>query len=85
MINLKIGLFKTMEVLSSCSQHVFSLLLYVVNNKHLFTKKWQVCNHDTRPANNFHLPITNLTKFQKKELIMQELKFLIVFLLTSSV
>jgi len=37
----------------------------VVNNKHLFTKNLEVHNHNTRYANNFHLPITNLTKYQK--------------------
>jgi len=36
-----------------------------VNNKHLFTKKLEVRKHDTRAANNFNLPITNLTKYQK--------------------
>jgi len=37
----------------------------VVKNKHLFTKNLEVHNHNTRSANNFHLPITNLTKHQK--------------------
>jgi len=32
-------LFKTMEILPFFSQYIFSLLLYVVNHKHLFTKK----------------------------------------------
>jgi hypothetical protein len=32
-------LFKTMEILPFYSQYIFSLLLYVVNKKHLFTKK----------------------------------------------
>jgi len=31
-------LFKTMEILHLDSRCVFSLLMYVVNNKHLFTK-----------------------------------------------
>jgi len=74
-------LFKTMEILPFYSQYTFSVLLYVVNNRRLFTKNLEVHNHDTRSANNFHLPITNLTKYQK-ELIMQELKFLLIFLPT---
>ena len=37
----------------------------MVYNKHLFTKNLEVHNDDTRSANNFHLPITNLTKYQK--------------------
>ena len=36
-----------------------------MNNKHLFTKILEVHNHNTRSGNNFHLPITNLTKYQK--------------------
>jgi len=31
-------LFKTMEILPFYSQYIFSLLLYVVNKKHLFTR-----------------------------------------------
>ena len=58
-------LFKTMEILPLYSQSVFSLLMYLVNNKHIFTKNLEVHNHDTRSANNFHLPISNLTKYQK--------------------
>jgi hypothetical protein len=32
-------LFKTMEILPFYSQYILSLLMYVVRNKHLFTKK----------------------------------------------
>jgi hypothetical protein len=59
-------LFATMEILPFYSQYIFSLLMYVYNkHKHLFTKNLEVHNHDTKSANNFHLPITNLTKYQK--------------------
>ena len=61
-------LFNTMDTVSFYSQYIFSLLLHVVNNKHLFTKNLEVHNHDTRSANHFLLPITNLTKY-KKEII----------------
>jgi len=57
-------LFKTMEILPFHSQYTFSLLLYVVNNQHLFTKNLEVHNQDTSFPNNFYLPITNLTKYQ---------------------
>jgi len=30
-------MFETMEILPLYSQYIFSLLMYVVNNKHLFT------------------------------------------------
>ena len=39
--------------------------MYVVKNKHLFTRNLKVHNHDTRSAKNLHPPITNLTKYQK--------------------
>ena len=58
-------LLKTMEILPLYFQYLFSRLMYVVNNKHLFTKNLEVHNHDTRIANNFHLPITNLTKYER--------------------
>ena len=54
-----------MEILPFYSQYVFSLFLYVVNNKHVFIKNLEVHNHETRSANNFPLPITNLIKYQK--------------------
>ena len=48
-------LFKTMDILSIYSQYQFSLLLYVVNNKHVLTKNSEAHNHDTRFADTFHL------------------------------
>jgi hypothetical protein len=54
-----------MEILLLYFRYIFSLLMYVFNKKHLYTKILQVYNYDTRSANNFHLPITNLTKYQK--------------------
>jgi hypothetical protein len=39
--------------------------MYVMNNKHLFTRNLEAHNHDTRSAKNFHLLITNLAIYQK--------------------
>jgi hypothetical protein len=58
-------LFKTMEILPFYSQYIFPLLMYLVQNKHLFTKNLEVHNHDSRSANNFHITVSNLTKYQK--------------------
>jgi hypothetical protein len=52
-------LFKSMKILPVYSQYIFSLLMYVVNNKHLFKRILEVHNHNTRSAKNFRLPITN--------------------------
>jgi hypothetical protein len=38
--------------------------MYVVNNKQLFTKNLEDHNHNTRSANNFYVPITNLSKYK---------------------
>ena len=58
-------LFKSMKILPLYSPHIFSLLMYVVNNKYLFTRNLEVHNQNTRCTKNFHLPITNLTTCQK--------------------
>jgi len=50
-------------------------------NKHLFTKNLEIHNHDTRSANNFHVPITNVTMYHKGA-HYSEIKKLIKFLLT---
>jgi hypothetical protein len=39
--------------------------VYVVNKYYLFTINLDFYNHDTIAANNIHLPITNLTIYQK--------------------
>jgi len=57
-------LFKSMKILPVYSQYTFSVLMYVVNNKHLFTRNLEVHNHDIRSSKNFHLPVINLTIHQ---------------------
>jgi len=54
-------MFKTMKILTFFTQFILLLLLYVVNKKYIFTKNAEVHNRDTKSANNFHLPVTNLT------------------------
>ena len=56
-------LFKKGDFTFLFSLYIF-ILFYVVNKKHLFTKKWEVHNHDVRSANNFHLPISNSTELK---------------------
>jgi hypothetical protein len=54
-----------MKILPVYSQYIFSLLMHMVKNKHIFRRNLEVHNHDSRSAKNFHLPITNLTIHQK--------------------
>jgi hypothetical protein len=57
--------FKKMKLLPLCSQYVFSVMLCVVNNRHLFPKNSEIRNIDTRQNNNLHPPITSLTRVLK--------------------
>lgn len=56
-------LFIKMEILHFHSQYIFSLLLYIVNNKHLFNINIKFHKYGTRSNTDFHLPLVNLTKF----------------------
>jgi hypothetical protein len=58
-------LFKRLEILPLYSQYLFSLSIFVVKNKHLFTTDNQIHNVHTRYKTNLHPPIANLMKFQK--------------------
>ena len=57
--------FKSMEIMTLYSQYIYSLVLYTVNNKHLFDTNNEIHKYKTRNNNNLHLPITNLSKFNK--------------------
>ena len=58
-------LFNEMEILPFYSQYIFSLLMYVVKNKHLFAKNWEIHSLNTRTANNLHVPAANISKYKK--------------------
>ena len=58
-------LFKTLETLPFYSHYIFSVLLSLVNKKHLFTKNLEVHSNDIRSANIFHLHFTNLARYEK--------------------
>jgi hypothetical protein len=58
-------LFKNLEVLPLQSQYVLSLLLFVVNNRELFISNYDVQNFNNRYNSDLHLPMANLTVFQK--------------------
>jgi hypothetical protein len=57
--------FKSMEIMTLYSQYIYSLILYTVNNKHLFETNNEIHKYKTRNNNNLHLPIANLPKFNK--------------------
>jgi hypothetical protein len=56
--------FKEMKILPLCSQYIYSLMQYVVNNRHLFTRNSEIHNIGTRQNNNLFPPIISLIKVQ---------------------
>jgi hypothetical protein len=58
-------LFKKLEVLPLYWQYIFSLLIFWMKNKHLFSTNYQIHSVHTRFKTNLHPPIANLTRFQK--------------------
>jgi hypothetical protein len=58
-------MFKTMKILPCYSQYILSSLIYIANNRHLFIINQEIHSINTRPTLNFHIPNSNLSKFQK--------------------
>jgi hypothetical protein len=58
-------LFKDLNILPTYSQSIYPLILYTVNNKYLYHTNNEIHNYRTRYNSNLHLPVVNLTKFNK--------------------
>jgi hypothetical protein len=58
-------LFKWLEIMPLQSQYIFSVLLFVVENKELYTLNQNIHNINTRCNVNLHPAVGNLTVFQK--------------------
>jgi hypothetical protein len=59
------NLFRKFEILPLASQYIFSLMLFVVNNKNLFVLNSDKHNVSVRHANNLYQPSSNITVYQK--------------------
>jgi hypothetical protein len=57
--------FKEMKILPLCSQYIYSLMLYIINNIHLFVRNAEVHNINTRQKVNLFPPSTSFTKVLK--------------------
>jgi hypothetical protein len=57
--------FKKLKILPLQSQHILSLLLFVVDNGDYFKMTSDIHNIITRNKLNLHLPISNLSAYQK--------------------
>jgi hypothetical protein len=55
----------SLYIVTLYSQYMYSLILYAVSNKHLFDTNNEIHKYKTRNNNNLHIPIANLSKFNK--------------------
>jgi hypothetical protein len=46
-------------------QYIYSLVLYIINNKHIFNFNKEVHTYKTRALKNLHLPTINVAKYSK--------------------
>ena len=59
------NLFKKLKILAMTSQNLLYLVMFVVQNKNLFSMNIKNHHIDTRQRNNLYLPQANLTIYQK--------------------
>jgi len=57
--------YKQLQILTLPSQYIFSLLIFVAQNRDLFLSNSEIHDINTRFNYNLHLPTTNLTLVQK--------------------
>jgi hypothetical protein len=58
------NLFRRLEIQPFVSQYVFSLTLFVVENKNLFILNSENHAENTRKSDHFYQPITTLTMYR---------------------
>lgn len=58
-------LFEKLERMTFYSQFIYSLILFTINNNHLFNSINEIHKYKTRSLNNLYLPSVNLTKYSK--------------------
>jgi hypothetical protein len=57
--------FKLLKGLPLCAQYIYSLLMFIVNNRNLFLGNAELYMIKTRNSLNLHPPLLHLTKYQK--------------------
>jgi hypothetical protein len=57
--------FKLLNTLPVSAQYIYSLLMFVVNNRNLFLDNEDLYSIKTRNSYNLHCPLSHLTKYQK--------------------
>jgi hypothetical protein len=56
-------IFKKLEIMPFYSQYIYSLFLYIINNKGVFNFNIDIHKYKTRFHDNLHVPIINITRF----------------------
>jgi hypothetical protein len=59
------SLFQELQILTLSAQYIYSLLVFVVKNKNLYTLNSEIHNVHTRTKNDLHLPSVNRTITQR--------------------
>jgi hypothetical protein len=57
--------FKLLKILMLSAQYIYSLFMFVVNNRNLFLDNAELYTVKTRNSSNLHPPLFHLTKYQK--------------------
>jgi len=58
-------LFKELKILTLSSQYIFSLFVFIINNRDYFVSNSVYPNINTRRKNDLHLPQVSLAMYQK--------------------
>jgi hypothetical protein len=62
-------LFKNSKIKTFFSQYIYSLVLFTINNDHLFNSNNDIHSYKTTAYCNLHLPAVNPTKYSKGSFI----------------
>jgi hypothetical protein len=54
---------KNLQIMTLYSQYIFSLIIFTIINKHLFTHNNEIHTYKTGNSSNLHLPTVNITKY----------------------
>jgi len=71
--------FKNMQIMTLYSQYIFSLILFTIGNKHLFTHNNKIHKYKTRNNSKLYLPTVNITS-SIKDPIYRAQRLLITYL-----
>jgi len=58
-------IFRNMQIMTLCSQYIYLLLLFTVENKHLFTANNEIHKYNTGNNKNLQPALANLTKYKE--------------------